>query len=523
VKWPKSDSNHLIVNAKQMEGLEKEILSSGLPVEALMEKVGQRMSSWLLGKPHLLDKGVIVLVGPGHNGGDGLVVARELYLAGVKVSIWCPFSLNKSLTKKHLLHSNWLGIEELENEPDPSKEQLWIEALFGIGQNRPLPKTIVDLLAKRHQKQPGNLISLDVPAGICSDSGAAFNNQAAKASYTLTVGFIKQGLIQDIALDYVGQLVRIDFGFSEVALNQLSNNNCSLRIYSKDLDYFRWPQLSSKSTKYERGKVLAIAGSDQYRGAALLALQGVLSSGVGSVQACLPPLIADSLWQCLPEVVVKDILVTSNDGSGSARLKNCLQKINLDKYDSLLVGPGLGWSKEKWSDECTDLENFSGLLVLDADALNRIASSEKGWEWLKRRNGHTWITPHVGEFQRLFPEIDCSVPIQAALKAACLCEVTVLLKGANTVIATPAGEVWQITETAPWVARTGLGDVLAGFVAGVGAMGMTSKNEIHGSLLAACALMHAEAGKHCTKGSNASEIAITLASYFQNLQAAQLS
>ena len=518
MKWPKSDSNHLIVNAKQMEGLEKEILSSGLPVEALMEKVGQGMTSWLLRNSYLLNKGVIVLVGPGHNGGDGLVVARELFLAGVTVSIWCPFLPIKSLTKKQLLYSNWLGVEQLKNDPDPSEEKLWIEALFGLAQTRPLPKKIVDLLVRRQQKKPGNLISLDVPAGICSDSGIAFNNQAAHASYTLTVGFVKQGLIQDCALDYVGQLIRIEFGFSEIAMKQISEN-CSLRIYPKDLDSFLWPEFSLKSTKYERGRLVVIAGSEKYRGAALLSLKGALASGVGCIQTCLPKIIADSLWQSAPEVVLKDVLVTANDGSSI--LEHSLDKIRLNAFDSLLIGPGIGLPEHSNCDLPLGLEDFAGLLVLDADALNRIAVSKEGWHWLKKRNGHTWITPHIGEFQRLFPEIDCSIPIEAAIKAAFLSNSTVLLKGANSIVATPSGKAWQITETAPWVARTGLGDVLAGFVSGVGAMEFASKNEIHDSLLAAAALMHAEAAKDCREGSNASSIASELAESVKRIQAAQ--
>ena len=518
MKWPKPDPDHLIVSSKQMEGLEKEILSSGLPVEALMEKVGQRMSSWLLSNPYLLEKGVVVLVGPGHNGGDGLVVARELYLAGITVSIWCPFSSLKPLTQTLLLHSEWLGVEQLNNYPDPSGNEIWIEALFGLGQNRPLPKAIADLLATREQKQPGNLISLDVPAGICSDSGTPLNKEVAHASFTLTVGFVKQGLIQDIALDYVGEIVRIECGFSQVAIKK-HTSNCLLRIYPEDLNSFPWPNFSKKSSKYDRGRVLVIAGSNKYKGAALLALKAALASGVGSIQACLPQGLADSLWQCCPEVVLHGILETSSEGS--SLLKNSLEEINFDRFDSLLIGPGIGLSEEKWSELTFRLNDFEGLLVCDADALNRIAAMKDACQWLKRRNGPTWITPHIGEFQKLFPDIDCSEPIRAAIQAASLAEVTVLLKGAHSIISTPDGEAWQITETVSCVARAGLGDVLAGFVAGIGAVGVASKNEIDGSLLAASALMHSHAGRICREGSNADSITCELAQIVKRAQLGQ--
>ena len=102
LNWPKFDSDHVMVSSLEMLNFENDILSNGMPVEGLMEKVGQSMSRWLLGEYKLLKEGVLVLVGPGHNGGDGLVVARELHLSGIKVKIWCPYSIKKKLTQNYL-------------------------------------------------------------------------------------------------------------------------------------------------------------------------------------------------------------------------------------------------------------------------------------------------------------------------------------------------------------------------------------------------------------------------------------
>ena len=110
--WPKIDADHVMVTAAEMENFESQILSSGMPESALMEKVGQSMADWFIQHFELLEEGVIVLVGPGHNGGDGLVVARELHLAGVDVKIWCPLPITKTLTANHLAHANWLGIKQ---------------------------------------------------------------------------------------------------------------------------------------------------------------------------------------------------------------------------------------------------------------------------------------------------------------------------------------------------------------------------------------------------------------------------
>ena len=135
-----------MVSSEQMQNIEKEMFSMGMPVEALMEKVGIGICSWILDRHGLIENGAIVLVGPGHNGGDGLVVARELYMAGVDISIWCPFPLKKQLTQKHFDYAMQIGIENLERKPDSNSDLLWIEALFGLGQSRIISDEILRLL-----------------------------------------------------------------------------------------------------------------------------------------------------------------------------------------------------------------------------------------------------------------------------------------------------------------------------------------------------------------------------------------
>ena len=113
-------------------------------------------------KSDILMGGVVVLVGPGHNGGDGLVVARTLHAAGVSVAIWCPLPVRKDLTHAHLRHLLWHGVPQLQESPDPSAEDLWVDALFGLGQRRPLPDHLAALFEARDAAQPGRLVSLDV-------------------------------------------------------------------------------------------------------------------------------------------------------------------------------------------------------------------------------------------------------------------------------------------------------------------------------------------------------------------------
>ena len=133
---------------------------------------------------------------------------------------------------------------------------------------------------------PEKLISIDVPAGLDSDNGNIVSNTSCKASSSLTLGLFKSGLIQDSAIDYVGNLERVDIGIPDKILAGFPETQ-PLRISFSDLSTFVWPMPSKSKSKYQRGRVLVIAGSEKYRGAASLALNGALASGVGSVSAFL--------------------------------------------------------------------------------------------------------------------------------------------------------------------------------------------------------------------------------------------
>ena len=491
-----------MVSSEQMQNIEKEMFSMGMPVEALMEKVGIGISTWILNRQGLLENGAIVLVGPGHNGGDGLVVARELYMAGVDISIWCPFPLKKELTQKHFDYAMQIGIKNLEQKPDLNSDSLWIEALFGLGQSRIISDEIVHLLNTKEKVSPDKLISIDVPAGLNSDNGNIISNTSFKPSYTLSLGLYKSGLIQDSAIDYVGNLERLDIGIPDKILAGFPETQPQ-RISFSDLSTFVWPMPSKSKSKYQRGRVLVIAGCEKYKGAASLALNGALASGAGSVSAFLPDSVSSALWSTHPEVLLLGNLNTFQNGSSD--FSKVLNEFDLNRFDSILLGPGLGIAEER---DCfgTELQGFKGLLILDADAINRLSITSKGWEWLIDRKGPTWLTPHLDEFKRLFPFIDCSNPLKGGIEAAKMCSSSVLLKCAHSVISDPTGKTWQIGQVNSSVARTGLGDVLAGFVSGMGAIGLSTTNQLDTDLLAASALMHAYAGAICTKGSNASSI-----------------
>ena len=513
--WPQSDTDHVMVTSRQMSIIEQNLFDSGLPVASLMEKVGLAMSNWLIKKTDLIKDGVLILVGPGHNGGDGLVIARELHLAGVKVSIWCPFEIKKNLTIQHFSHVRWLGVEVIKNVLDFNEDCLWIDALFGLGQSKPLPKFIEEIYKEKEKIKKIKLISIDIPSGICSDSGIAINGFAFKACFTLTAALIKKGLTQDISVPYVGEMVRIDIGIENSSLRKF-NKDFPLAISSNDLSTFPWPKINQQAMKYQRGRLLVIAGSDRYRGAALLSLRGALASGVGCIYAVLPKAVAEHLWQSAPEIIVNGSFDENSLKEGSPEEQ--LQEVEFKNLDVVLIGPGLGKLEFSFISCLETFQRFSGLLVLDADAINQLASSREGWTWLKGRNGPTWLTPHSKEFERLFPELRDMSPLDGAKEAARLSGAGILLKGAHTVIADPKGYVWQVLSSDPWVARAGWGDVLAGYVAGLGALGCASSTDLSHDLLAGAALIHAESALQCKEASAASDVSLSLAKLTRQIQ-----
>ena len=494
--WPAPDPQHLLLSSRAMQQLEAELFAHGLPVAALMEQAGLGLSNAVLQHPGLARDGLLVLVGPGHNGGDGLVVARELHLRGINVRIWSPFNAHKPLTTEHLRYARWLGIPQLETAPDPSDPTLWLDALFGVGQQRPLSPEITGLLQAR-QRMGGMIWNIDGPSGLNCDTGLPTGNGTACCQRSLIVGLWKRGLWQDSAMAWVGEQRRIPLSLPSTVLPRLDEDT-SLGLWSSDLQNSAapWPQPNLAATKHGRGRLRLFAGCSDYLGAARLSLEGASSSGLGWLEGVVPTALAEQLWQVLPHVL--------------------LPRANapLERLDAVAYGPGLGDGPLN-----SELQDFAGLLLLDADGLNRLAAQDNVQSWLQRRRGPTWLTPHAAEFNRLFPELAELPPIEAARQAAQQSQCWVLLKGAHTQIASPRGQLRQVMQSDARAARAGLGDVLSGYAAGLGAMGLASglnpAEDRFDGLLALAALAHANAGREQSQEGNGAASPLAIAQKLQ--------
>jgi NAD(P)H-hydrate epimerase len=292
------------------------------------------------------------------------------------------------------------------------------------------------------------------------------------------------------------------------------------KVTYKDLKNIDLPSLPKNSHKYKRGRTLLIAGSEKYPGAAYLALKGAISSGAGFISAFLPELVAKSIWQVAPEIVLKGTM--ESDQNGNVSLFSALNKIDLNAFDSLAVGPGIGIDNNDWQKSKDFLLSFKGLLILDADALNRISESRLGSKFFLERKFKTWITPHRKEFSRLFPHIKCKTNVGLALKAAKEFNISILLKGANSIVADNKN-AWQIFGTDSQTARAGLGDLLSGFIAGSSAIDLTVCKNITTDYFAKYVLLHSFAASNCKKGSNAASIGDELSKLMRNKKMRQIS
>ena len=443
---------------------------------------------------------VVFIVGPGNNGGDGLVAARHLHRwhSGVIVVILGPRPDDDP--KRGLALDAGVAIVGEDDNPFAALERalpsavLVVDAVLGIGASRPLEGSIRDAIelvnAERARRSTLHVLALDVPTGIDADTGNADPN-ALDADVTVTFGFPKHGHFRFPAAACVGRLVVADIGVPDALADDIADE-----VVTSSWARTQLPRRPLDSHKGSFGRVLALAGSRSYVGAAYLACMGAARSGAGYVTLAVTPVVQALVSGKLTE---STYLLLPDDGDGVAdpeaagTLRNAMPAC-----DALLVGCGLG--QNDTTRLLLDMLLLSPApmplpIVIDADALNFLASTSGWWERLK---ADAVLTPHPGEMARLMKcgiaEVE-SDRIGVARRAAAEWGVTVLLKGAFTVAASPDGHVRVLPFANPALATAGTGDVLAGCVAGLLAQGLPPFDAA-----SLGAFLHAAAGQLAAEG-----------------------
>jgi hydroxyethylthiazole kinase-like uncharacterized protein yjeF len=407
-----------ILTAERMRAAEQAAIDAGTKVEDLMERAGAALAEAAFRFAGPLE--TLILCGPGNNGGDGYVAARHLAERGVRVRV-AALSEPKS-TAAQWARSKWAGSTGTLS-PETKTAPLVIDALFGTGLTRGLDDKIAAVLAKLAGEAVA-AIACDLPSGVETDSGALLNS-VPQYDLTVTFGALKPAHLLDPAMHKCGRVVVADIGLQ-----------CADEWH--EIGPPELPLLNPAAHKYSRGLVHALAG--KMPGAIALSAKAAARSGAGYVRVSTS---------------------RSIDGLPSAIVQVDTAEVNDERIGCLLVGPGMGDIPQLLTLALTS----KAPKVIDADGITHLGEPER------LRGQDATITPHDGEFRRLFGDIAGS-KADRALEAARRSGAVVVYKGPDTLVAAPDGRLGFRPPAPAWLATAGTGDVLAGMIAALRAQGL---------------------------------------------------
>jgi NAD(P)H-hydrate epimerase len=448
-----------VLTTAEMAAADAYAAAHGTPSAALMENAGRAVAGELAAR--FSPCRVAVLCGPGNNGGDGYVTARLLKARGFDVRVACHGQAAKG--DAAAMAQMWDG-ETVALTPGALEGAgLVVDALFGAGLSRPLGGVFAAMVeAANGCGLP--IAAVDVPSGLSGDSGMPLGDLAIRAGLTVTFFRKKPGHLLMPGRMLCGALVVADIGIAPQAAAGVS-------LYENTLALWRYPWPKMGGHKYDRGHCLVVSGPAHATGAARLAARGALRIGAGLVSVAAPAGAMAVNAAQLTAIMVKQ-------ADGAAELAALLGDA---RRNAVVMGPGLGVGGE--TREMVAAALAAGpAVVLDADALSSFQDDPDAlFARLHNPVSHKRcvLTPHAGEFARIFPDLleDAASKVAAARAAAARSGAVVLLKGADTVIAAPPpedaeGRAAINTDAPAWLATAGAGDVLAGFVGGLLAQGM---------------------------------------------------
>jgi hydroxyethylthiazole kinase-like uncharacterized protein yjeF len=408
---------------------------------------------------------VLLLIGPGNNGGDGLVVARYLEEWGARVTLY--------YWKEKLLVSNGRDVAaaEMAGELESAirRADYVLDSLLGTGRSRPLPDDMRTLLARVRQERERRdvlcVVAIDLPTGLNADTGEV-DPGTIPADITITLAFPKQGFFFFPGRGYTGELYTGDIGLPPEMEQGIRTEMLTAAEVEKLL-----PPRPLESNKGTFGKVMLLCGSLPYPGSAFLAGNAAGRVGAGLVTLAVTEQMLPIYTSAFHEATF--VLLPEEQAGSIERVETLIR--HLEGYRSLLVGPGLGQSPYTREVILQLLEYLRGLpdeqrphLVIDADGLNNLSALEHWWSLLPPG---TVITPHPGEMGRLCDGLKVSGGridrLYLARDKASEWQVILVLKGACTIITEQGGRTRLNWLANPALATAGTGDVLAGMIAGL--------------------------------------------------------
>ncbi len=452
---PRLPNTRVLLTSQQMAACDRATIEAGTPGITLMERAGLGVADAI--RLRWAPRPVTVLAGPGNNGGDGFVVARILSACGWPVTLALLGASERLSGDAAEAFVGWPGTVVPLTPSALEGAELVVDAVFGAGLSKDVTGEVAKTLEDLAQRVSTNSlinVAVDVPSGLDGDSGAV-RGVAAPAHLTVTFHRRKPGHLLMPGRDLCGAIRVIDIGISPA-----TTDGAGAMVAANHPDLWR-DRLAGRQTgdhKYTRGHAL-IAGGGEMTGAARLSAASAHRVGAGLVSVAAPP---DA--RAAYAIDAETLIVDDACGDGfSERLKD-------NRISAVLAGPGLGLTN-RTSKILQSVVASGRPVVLDADALTCAARQPE--PLVAGPGAELVITPHEGEFARLFPDLTGS-KLSRARAAAVRLGGVVVLKGPDTVIADPAG-VAAINENAPpTLATGGTGDVLAGTIVGLMAQGVPS-------------------------------------------------
>ena len=490
-----------VLTDAEMGEADRLTISGGIAGLTLMESAGKAVALTVSARQSPGGR-VVVLAGPGNNGGDGFVAARLLVERGYAVTVLLVGALDQLKGDAAAAANAWNRAVTIARPEGLAGADVIIDALFGAGLNRPVADLAYAMI-EAVNAQAAPVIAVDLPSGINGSSGAIMGT-AIKAAETVTFFRKKPGHLLMPGRTHCGTVSIVPIGIPDAVLARIGPRTFE-NLPELWRDKFCLPRVEGH--KYDRGHAVVVSGPSWSTGAARLAARGALRAGAGLVTIASPR-------EALAINAAANLAIMVRPVDGVADLARFLSDPRLN---ALAIGPGLGVNGATSELVLTALSGDRAV-VLDADAITAFAKSpEQLAAAIKARQGQaTILTPHEGEFSRYFHALDANTQagskLDRARRAAAVVNAVVVLKGPDTVVAAPDGRASIAANAPAYLATAGAGDVLTGIATGLLAQGMPAFE-------AACAAvwLHGEAARAFGLGLIAEDLPEQLPSVYQAL------
>ncbi len=446
-----------LLTTEEMGRADRLTIEGGVPGAVLMETAGRGVADEVSARyPDAAT--VAVLCGPGNNGGDGFVAAHHLRERGYRVRLGFDGDPERLPEDAAAMAARYAGVREPLSVDLLDGADVIVDALFGAGLTRPIEGAAAAVIEAANASG-APIVAVDVPSGVDGTTGEVHGG-AIDAVTTVTFFRMKPGHFLMPGRLHCGTVRVIDIGIPDSVLATIKPN-----IFADDpafwLPVYPWP--TEEGHKYLRGDAIVVSGPVYSTGAARMAARAALRAGAGLVTVASPRDALEVNASQLTAIMVREV-------DGAQGLKQLLTDV---RKNALLIGPGHGVGEQTRSMVLVALA-AQPRVVLDADALTSFADDPNTlFKAIKAREAPVVLTPHAGEFARLFGDVPGASKVDRTRTAAARSGATVVLKGADTVIASPDGEAAINATASSWLATAGSGDCLGGIVLAMRAQGMS--------------------------------------------------